>query len=138
MAASTSTRVDLVTCLREENVLPADVLERLASRSNEMVMPLGVILRQRGKLTMAQLIELVHMQSAKPGLRLGELAVSQGWCTEADIDEALAVQKRSVHLLDLVLAEEGCNASLLVRALVRYAKLLEERMGAIEASARGR
>jgi hypothetical protein len=132
MTASTSTRADLVTCLREENVLATEVLERLETRSNETVMPLGVILRQRGKLTMAQLIELSHMQSGNPRLRLGELAVSKGWCTAADVDEALAAQ-RKVHVLDLVTAEEGCDANALVRALVRYAKMLEERLGATEA-----
>ena len=132
MAASTSTRVGLVTFLREENVLAGEVLDRLEGRSNETVMPLGVILRQRGKLTMAQLIELSHMQSGNPRMRLGELAVSKGWCTAADVDEALAVQRKP-HVLDLVTAEEGCDSSALVRALVRYAKMLETRLAAGEA-----
>ncbi len=131
MAASTSTRVELATSLREENVLAADVLDRLEARSNESVMPLGVILRQRGKLTMAQLIELSHMQSGNPRLRLGELAVKQGWCTDTDVEEALAQQRR-VHLLDLVAGEEGCDSSALARALVRYVKVLEERVAALE------
>ena len=132
MAAPTfTTRPELASCLREEKVLAADVLERLESKSNEAVMPLGVILRQRGKLTMAQLIELSHMQSGNPRLRLGELAVKQGWCTEADVNEALAQQRR-VHYLDLVAGEEGCNSSALVRALVRYVKVLEERVAALE------
>ncbi|MEO6708324.1 MAG: hypothetical protein ABIP42_02040 [Planctomycetota bacterium] len=131
MAASTSTRAELASSLREENVLAADVLERLEARSNESVMPLGVILRQRGKLTMAQLIELSHMQSGNPRLRLGELAVKQGWCTEADVEEALVQQKR-VHMLDLVTGEEGCDSSALMRALVRYVKLLEERVATLE------
>jgi hypothetical protein len=132
MSASTSTRAELAGALREENVLAAEVLHRLEARSNEAVMPLGVILRQRGKLTMAQLIELSHMQSGNPRMRLGELAVKQGWCTEADVDEALAQQQRRVHLLDLVTGEEGCDSSALVRALVRYVKLLEERIAALE------
>src|SRR3982750_1034081 len=127
MAASTSTRVGLVTCLREENVLAGEVLDRLEGRSNETVMPLGVILRQRGKLTMAQLIELSHMQSGNPRLRLGELAVSKGGCTAAEVDEAWAVQRKP-HVIDLVTAEQGCDSSALVRALVRYAKMLEERL----------
>jgi len=130
MAASTSTRAELARCLRDENVLPAGMLERLESRSSDTVMPLGVILRQRGKLTMSQLVELSHIQSGNPGLRLGELAVGRGWCTQADVEEALVVQQRSVHLLDLVLGEESCDLAALSRALVRYAKLLEERMDA--------
>lgn len=130
MTASASTRAELARCLRDENVLPADMLERLESRSSDTVMPLGVILRQRGKLTMSQLVELSHIQSGNPGLRLGELAVGQGWCTQADVEEALVVQQRSVHLLDLVLGEESCDHAALSRALVRYAKLLEERMDA--------
>jgi hypothetical protein len=118
--------------LREESVLAAEVLDRLEARSNEAVMPLGVILRQRGKLTMAQLVELSHMQSGNPRMRLGELAVKQGWCTEADVEEALAQQRRRMHLLDLVTVEEGCDSSALVRALVRYVKLLEDRVAALE------
>jgi hypothetical protein len=126
-------RAELASSLREENVLAAEVLDRLEARSNEAVMPLGVILRQRGKLTMAQLVELSHMQSTNPRMRLGELAVSRGWCTEADVTEALAQQRR-LHLLDLVADAEGCNASALVRALVRYVKVLEERVAALEST----
>jgi hypothetical protein len=132
MSASTSKRAELAISLREENVLAAEVLDRLEARSNEAVMPLGVILRQRGKLTMAQLVELSHMQSGNPRMRLGELAVKQGWCTEADVEEALAQQRRRMHLLDLVTVEEGCDSSALVRALVRYVKLLEDRVAALE------
>jgi len=132
MATSASTRAELVTCLRDEKVLPADVLDRLATRSTDTVMPLGVILRQRGKLTMSQLIELSHLKSSNPGLRLGELAVGQGWCTLADVEDALAQQKRRAHMLDLVMGEEGCDSTALVRALVRYAKLLEDRLPAKE------
>jgi hypothetical protein len=134
MSSTTSTRAELVRCLRAENVLPTDVLDRLETRSGDAVMPLGVILRQRGKLTMAQLIELSHMPPGNPRMRLGELAVSKGWCTEEDVDEALAVQERRVHMLDLVIAEPGFDAVALSRALVGYAKLLEERMAALTLS----
>ena len=110
MAASTSTRAELAASLREENGAAGEILERLEARTNEAVMPLGVILRQRGKLTMAQLIELSHMQSNNPRLRLGELAVKQGWCTLMDVEEALALQRRE-HLLDLVTGAEACTSA---------------------------
>lgn len=132
MSATTSTRAELVALLREEKVLGEDLLARIEQRSGDAVMPLGVILRQRGKLSMAQLIELSHLQSGNQRLRLGELAVSKGWCTDADIEAALAAQERRVHVLDLVLAEPDLDVAAFARAMVRYAKLIEERMAALE------
>ncbi len=120
--------------LREEKVLPTDALNRLESRSSQSIMPLGVILRQRGKLTMAQLVELAQTKSSGPGTRLGELAVKKGWCTLRDVEEALIEQERRMHLLDMVLAEGSCDAAALTRALVRYARVLEERVATIEST----
>jgi hypothetical protein len=129
-----SNHAELMYCLREAKVLSPDALDRLEARSSQSIMPIGVILRQRGKLTMAQLVELAHMKSTGPGTRLGELAVQKGWCTMRDVEEALVEQERRVHVLDMVLAEASCDGAALTSALVRYARVLEERMATIEST----
>jgi len=110
-------------------VITFTTADRVRARVRDAWIPIGKILRQRGHLTMGQLMDLLQMQTAEPHLRLGELAVRQGFCTEEDVQEILRVQRdTSVHPLEVLLAEVDCDRERLLKVLVRYIRQIEARI----------
>jgi len=90
----------LLDMLVDEQILSIAAATNIRSRVEEAWVPIGKILRQRGHLTMAEMMHLLELQTAEPHLRLGELAVREHFCTEADLEEALRLQREnSPHAL---------------------------------------
>jgi hypothetical protein len=131
MQPSHSASEALLDMLVEEGLLSRTMAEALAARVRDSWIPLGKILRQQGTLTMAQLMDLLQEQANAPSMRMGELAVHIGLCSQADIDRALRTQRgSSPHVIDLLLRENHCEPEKLCRVLARYVRDLEERIAA--------
>src|SRR6185436_8632729 len=98
----------LLELLVQEGILDSSNTHSLEERTHAGWIPLGRILREQGKLTMAQLMDLLQIQAAEPHTRLGDLALRRNLCTPADIEQAMNVQRASSpHVLDLLLADDG-------------------------------
>ena len=82
---------ELLELLVEEGAVARAVADSVRNRQRETWIPLGKILRQRGWLTMAQLEELLRLQSKMPMLRLGEIALERRYCTAAELEDALSM-----------------------------------------------
>jgi len=128
MNASRTLPPGLLDMLVEEQILSASVAAGIRGRVQEAWVPIGKILRQRGHLTMAEMMHLLELQTAEPHLRLGELAVREHFCTEQDLEEALRLQREgSPHPLEIVLTEMPCDRDRLCKVLLRYVRQLETR-----------
>jgi hypothetical protein len=80
---------------------------------------------------MDQMTRLLEMQTSEPHLRLGELAVREGFCTEEDVREAMRLQREaSPHALEVFLSEVPCDKDQFIQALIRYVRHLEGRTAA--------
>ena len=122
-------RLDLLDVLVEDGVLARAAADAVRHRQRETWIPLGTILRKKGALTAAQLVELLQVQSQDPRSRLGEVAVQRGYCTAAEVDDALRTQRElSPHVLDLVAESADVEPARLLRAVTRYVRGLEARV----------
>jgi hypothetical protein len=122
---------DVLDMLVLEGLTSPSTAWKLRSKVQESWLPIGRILRQRGRLTMDQMTRLLVMQTSEPNLRIGELAVREGYCTEEDIDEALRLQREaSPHALEVFLKEVPCDREKVIEVMIRYIRHLEARMAA--------
>jgi hypothetical protein len=127
---------DLLDMLVEEGLISSSAVLEIQAKASAAWVPIGMFLRQRGHLTMKQLIHLLELQTSEPYVRLGELAVREGLCTEEDVPEALRLQREaSPHPLDLLLSEPRCDREQLCRVLIRYIRQLEPRTLALPVGA---
>ena len=70
----------------------------------------------------------VQKQACEPHLRLGEIAVREGFCTQRDVLKAVQRQRETnPHPLEILLAEDSCDSKRLNKVLVRYIRQLEAR-----------
>jgi hypothetical protein len=130
MPAPSNLPLGLLDMLVEEGLTSPSTVAKIRIKAKEAWVPIGKILRQRGHLTMIQLMRILELQTSEPHLRLGELAVREGFCTEEDILEALRLQREaSPHALELLLSEVQCDQKQLCRVLIRYIRQLESRAG---------
>lgn len=121
----------LVTLLVEEGLLSRSAAAEIDLAARVPWVSIGSVLIEHGKLAMDDLAVLLEMQTLEPHLRLGELAVREGYCTSADIEKALWVQAAASRPpLDLVLAEVQSDREKLCRVLLRYIGQLEARLPA--------
>lgn len=124
----------LLDVLVADAVLPRADAEALRTRLREAWVPLGKILRQQGKLSMSQLLDALQAQQEAPGRLLGELCVSRGYCTVADVVEALRLQREvSPHVIEVLVKEGACDLQKLCLSLARYVRDLEGRAAAAQA-----
>ena len=127
----------LLDLLVAENVIASSAAERVRARVRDAWLPIGKILRQRGHLTMGQLMDLLQRQTADRHMRLGALAVHEGFCTEKDLNEVLRVQREtSLHPLEILLAESDCDRERLLEIVLRYVRELESQIAEIPAPKR--
>jgi hypothetical protein len=119
---------DVLDMLVLEGLTSPSTAWKIRTQVQESWLPIGKILRQRGRITMDQMTRLLVLQTSEPHLRLGELAVREGFCTEEDIREALRLQREaSPHALEVFLSEAPCDKDQLIQVLVRYVRYLEGR-----------
>jgi len=125
---------ELLDLLVEEGAVASTDADSVRTRHRDTWIPLGKILRQKGWLTMGQLVEILQVQARHPGLRLGEIAVERGHCTRAQLEDALRTQRDlSPHVLDLLGPSGSVEPEKLLRAVTRYVRALEARIPASSA-----
>ena len=112
-----------------EGLITKSTAISIRNRVQEAWVPIGEVLRGQGHLTTNQLMDLVQMQSTEPHLRLGELAVREGYCTEEDILEAGTLQRDATpHPLEILLADLPCDRERLWNVVIRYLRQVEMRL----------
>lgn len=88
--------------------------------------PLGRILIDEGILTLRQVAGLFQIQADEPGMRLGDLAVREEYCTVEEIQHALSLQSRtSPGPIELMLRDFRISDENLMDALIGYVHYLE-------------
>ena len=127
----------LLDMLVDDHLIDRDTREHILARTRDQWVPLGKILKQRGRLTMAQLMSLLERQNESPEHLLGELAVREGYCTEEDVHEALRLQREiSPHPFEVLVREVAVDRERLIEVFIRYVRQIEEQRE--ESTARGR
>jgi len=118
---------DLYTILVEEGVLTREAAAELQQRTADAWVPLGKLLRQKGLVTMAQLLELLDAKSREPDARIGDLAVRAGYCTREQVEACFTQQREfSPHPLELLARDRNFDPLRLCHALTRYVRELDE------------
>ena len=91
--------------LVDQKLISADEVEKaLETQTQAMDKPLGDILKEQGKLTDADLDEALTIQK-RPRMKLGELLLEAGLITEEDLQAALDEQREHGHRLGEILLE---------------------------------
>jgi hypothetical protein len=122
---------ELLDLLVEEGAVASADADSVRTRHRDTWIPLGKILRQKGWLTMGQLVEILQLQAQYPSLRLGDIVVERGHCTRAQLAEALRTQRDlSPHVLELLESSTSVEPEKLLRAVTRYVRALEARIPA--------
>jgi len=105
---------------------PFLVAEFRATSESKPWKPIGQILLELKLLGAKQLMNLLAIQALEPELRLGDLAVREKYCTEADIERALELQRGSATgAIEMMLRDDRIENELLINALVGYVHHLE-------------
>lgn len=121
--------IGLLDMLVGEGLITKSTAIQIKNRVRESWVPIGEVLRSQGHLTTSQLMDLVQLQAAEPHLRLGELAVREGFCAEQDLLDAVSIQREtSPHLVEILLADFACDRERLWSVVVRYLRQLEARL----------
>lgn len=120
----------LITLLVEEGLLTRSAAAEIDLTAGTPWVSIGSVLIEQDKLALDDLAILLEMQTLEPHLRFGEIAVREGYCTPADIEEALWVQAAASPPLDMVLAQVQADREKLCRVLLRYIAQLEARLPA--------
>ncbi len=82
------------------------LVSEYATKHSEKWIPLGQILIEMRSITLKQVMSLLSMQAEDPALRIGDLAVREGYCTRQDIDAAIEIQRnQSPHPIELLLRD---------------------------------
>jgi type IV pilus assembly protein PilB len=90
---------------------------------------LGKLLLRDGALTHEQLEHALSLQRLKPGLRLGQVIVEQGYATSLDISRSVAEQ-HELEFVELELSSiDAAAATLLPENLARHYQALPIRIG---------
>ena len=120
--------------LRDSGVISASTAEGLERKVRDSWMPLGRILLRNRKITPDQMLTILRLQGAEPGQRVGDLAVREGYCTQADVDAAIEFQRQGgPHPLAVLLDDEGVDRDALLTALYGYVRHLEGRAQVLDA-----
>lgn len=125
------TRKALFDALIEHGVLDEqDAHEFSYGPNGDERPPLGRILIHEGVLSVGQVMDVVGRQVDHPELRIGELAVQQGYCTAEDIERCLEIQRDLLaHPMEELLGRRDVDPAALVRALSSYIGALESALG---------
>ena len=123
----------LLALLVEERLLTASAAARIEKGIRESWTPLGTILVRLGHMTMGDLATLLEMQSYEPQLRLGDLAVREGYCTQRGVEKAVRVQlAASPPPPEVLLSEIPGDRERLCRVLLRYIGQMEARLAELQ------
>jgi hypothetical protein len=118
--------------LEGDHLTSEDVLE-LTRRSRADCMPLEQVLVKHRIISVQQLMEVLAIRDEQPKVLIGELCVQSGYCTEDDLESALALQGRSAaHGLTVLLDQREAPDAELLAAIGGYVKGLEHQVANLE------
>jgi hypothetical protein len=120
---------ELWSHLVQRGVIEPSLADYLQRDAREGWVPLGKVLLQEGALSMQQLMALLQKQAIEPELRLGDLAIREGWCTQERVDQALKIQRAGRTDLAALLHRLDVDKDLLIDALLDYVADLQQRIG---------
>ena len=110
-----------------------EVIREHRDRHRERWTPLSSLLIDEHVLEMSQVAVLLRKQLQEPHMRIGNLAVREGYCSREDVDRMLALQEeRCPHPVDLILGDDRIDASVAVDALKSYVRHLEGRVDTLQ------
>ncbi len=113
-------------CLVETCDLDEAIIDEYRTTQSRGWSPLGSILLRDGVLSMSQVIALLAIQANEPDVRIGDLAVREGHCTQATIRKALVVQREeSPHPIELLMADSRVDKPTLFDGVTSYVRFLE-------------
>jgi hypothetical protein len=119
----------LFPMLVAENLISPFDSARIQKQIRDRWTPIGTILVRQGHLTMSDLAVLLEMQADEPQVRLGDLAVREGYCSEKEIAQAVREQKSAGQSPpELLAAELAGREDRALKILLRYAGQLEARL----------
>lgn len=100
--------------------------KRMCSTSR---LPLGALPIKKKFITIRKIMGLLTMQVDEPQLRIGDLAVREGHCTQAQVDVCLAIQQEAEHNpIDEMVQEPELDQKSMLRALAAYIHHLEQNL----------
>jgi len=112
-----------------EGIAPEVVQELRQSWTPAAWRPIGELLVRRKVLTLSQVTHLIGLQLDVPYMRIGELAVREGYCTMKEVQQALDFQREECPgPLELLVADQRLEREAILKALLAYSRLLEERV----------
>ena len=116
--------------LATSGAISAELIQELKQRwTPDSWKPLGELLLRDGKLTVRQVAGLLGVQAEEPHVRIGDLAVREGFCSRAEIEQALQDQRdRCPGPIDILLQDQRVERDELLDALLRYVRFLEGRV----------
>ena len=121
--------IGLLDMLVGEGLISKSAALEIRNRVHEAWVPIGEVLRGQGLLSTNQLMDLVQMQATEPHLRLGELAIREGYCTDQDVLDAVSMQwEANPHPLEILRADYPCDRDRLLNVVIRYLRQIEARL----------
>ncbi len=109
------------------------VIREYRDRHHETWTPLSSLLIEEHVLEMSQVAVLLRKQLREPHMRIGDLAVREGFCSREDVDRMLEHQEeRCPHPVDLILGDDRIEAAVAVDALKSYVRHLEGRVDTLQ------
>jgi len=104
----------------------AELEEEYRATLEKRWIPLGEVLLREGIIRVSQMMTLLDMQVDEPHLRIGDLAVREGFCTHESIQRALGIQReQSPHPVELLLQDSRMDQASLFDGVLSYVRHLE-------------
>jgi len=129
-----STQTDFWRFLKDAGVISAPTALEIEQSVRDRWLPVGRILLREKHISVQQMTTLLKLQSEETGMRVGDLAVREGFCTQEDVDAALEVQRESCpHPLTILASDDSIDREALLEALYGYVRHLEGRIGTLTA-----
>jgi len=129
-----SPQSDFWRFLRDAGVISAPTADGMEQQVRDRWMPLGRILLRERKLTPDQMKTILRLQGVEPGVRVGDLAVREGYCAQEDVDAAIAFQRDGCpHPLSVLMEDTDVDRDALLSSLYGYVRHLEGRVQVLDA-----
>lgn len=116
--------------LVEAGTLDAGLIFELKKSWNPGVWrPLGEVLIRRKILTLKQVAGLISLQVDEPNIRIGDLAIREGYCTPQQLEEALDAQREACPgPIEILMRDGSAKPDDLLTTLMIYVRFLEGRI----------
>ena len=130
----TNRESEVLDLLQACDVIDEATANDLRERIPESRPLLGRILLDRHWLTMHQVAKILARQADDPSSLFGQIAVELGFCSQSQIDEAWAEQRRRApHAFELAYEHPGIDRDRLIQVLMVYVRHLEATVAELQA-----